>query len=90
MIIGGNERLRFERSCAPLPRDAEEVAVFWWHDESNSDRLSDNNAMGLRTAVAIGGLSANLFSYQRPDNLPEGVTWQDASQIMPHDEYKAI
>lgn len=95
-VMAANERLQFERNAeqqnGPLIQNAPEVGIFWWQDESGHKLLSDNNVMGLQTACVIGGLQPVLYSYERPDNLPAGVTWADAKDVMPAAEcesYKA-
>jgi hypothetical protein len=46
----------------PLDTDAPEVAIAWWYDEAGCKDLSDNNAMGLRTAVGIAGFTVILYA----------------------------
>ena len=76
--------------CWPnaLSTTAEEVAIYWWHDESGCQQLSDNSVMGLRTAVRIAGLQPVLYGYgQPPMNLPSGVEYKDANSILPIAEF---
>jgi len=89
-VLAANARLAVEQSARGLQPDAVEVGVFWWHDEGDAGELSDNNLMGLRTALHIGGLEVHLYAYEKPSNLPEGVQWQDARAIMPLEEYWSI
>ena len=63
-VLAAREMLRLARSRPPLAATAEQdVAVYWWHDDSGRDRLSDNSEMGLRTAVQIAGLQPVLYGY---------------------------
>ena len=65
-----------------------EVAIYWWHDETGRDSLSDNAEMGLRTAVHIAGLQPVLYGYGKPPvNLPNGVEHRDANTILPFEEF---
>ena len=50
--------------------------------------LSDNNEFGLRTSVNIGGLRVKVYGYkEKPTNLPAGVEWCDAEQLLPWAEW---
>ncbi len=87
-----NERLTSEkehaRNSTAAEAPPEDAAIYWWVDESGSDKLSDNNEMGLKTAVTIGGLQpVKLYSYARPSNLPTGCDWCSAEEVMTREEW---
>ena len=46
----------------PLDKTAPEIAIAWWYDEAGCKDLSDNNAMGLRTAVGIADFTVILYA----------------------------
>ena len=88
-ITDANERLQFEigaESEGPLQQDAEEIGIYWWDDPTGCGRLSDNNRKGLLTAVVLGGIAAKLYSYTAPTNLPHGVEWRSAEDVLPSHE----
>jgi hypothetical protein len=66
---------------------AAEVVIYWWHDESGCESLSDNAVMGLRTAVQIAGLQPVLYGYKKPLNLPSGVEYKDANAILTLEDF---
>ena len=94
MIVAANERLRCEqkatkesgRLCSTDP----DVGIFWWHDGDGNRNLSDNNRLGLLSAAAIGGLVTKLYSYTCPENLPAGVMWCDARDLMKLEEHAEL
>ena len=89
-IIAANGRLALEIEAAsigrPLHPDADEVGIYVWCDLTGCGRLPDNNAKGLETAVALGDISAKVYSYSKPVNLPVGVEWCDAEDVLPSAE----
>ena len=93
MIMAHNEQLYLAKHAEanglqPVQKDAPEVGVFWWHDESGGSKLSDNNELGLASAHGVAGLRCVLYSYKCPDNLPSGVMWNDARIVLSEDDYE--
>ena len=52
--------------------------------------MSDNSEMGLRTAVEIAGLQPVLYGYRRPLNLPAGVEFKDATDLLPLERFTEL
>ena len=91
-IVAANERLQFEtraESEGALQLDADEIGIYFWYDETGCDKLSDNNRQGLETAVVLGGISVKLYSYIEPANVPHGVEWRSAEDVLPSHERDA-
>lgn len=55
------------------------VCSFWYGDLSWLERLSI-------TSFVAQGHEFFLYGYERPDNLPEGAIWVDATQIVSRDQ----
>ena len=91
MALAATNILRTERSWPhPLAPAEPEVAIYWWHDEDGCERLSDNSEMGLRTAVDIAGLQPVLYGYRKPLNLPVGVEFKDATDLLPLERFTEL
>ena len=89
LIIQTNARLQTEQEAGGLQPEAAEVGVFFWYDENGGEQLSDNNLMGLRTAMHIGKLQTHLYTYSVPANLPEGIVLRQAEKMVPLEMLKA-
>ena len=91
MALAARNMLSTARSWPhPLALADPEVAIYWWHDEDGCERLSDNSEMGLRTAVEIAGLQPVLYGYRRPLNLPAGVEFKDATDLLPLERFTEL
>ena len=91
MALASRNMLSTARSWPhPLALADPEVAIYWWHDEDGCERLSDNSVMGLRTAVEIAGLQPVLYGYREPLNLPAGVKFKDATDLLPLERFTEL
>ena len=64
------------------------IYIYRWHGEDGCERLSDNSAMGLRTTVQIAGLQPVFYGYGKPPlNLPSGVEYKDANEVLTFEEF---
>ena len=83
MVLAAGKMLNIARSWPQALSTVDaEVAIYWWHDEQGCERLSDNSAMGLRTAVQIAGLQPVLYGYKKHLNLPSLVEYKDATELL--------
>ena len=88
MLLASSKMLNLARSWLDtLHTLASEVAIYWWHDEDGCELLSDSSVMGLRTAVHIAGLQPVLYGYKKPLNLPGGVEYKDAAEVLTLEEF---
>ena len=88
MVLAAGKMLNIARSWPhALPAMEAEVAMYWWHDEQGCEQLSDNSAMGLRTAVQTAGLQPVFYGYRKPSNLPSGVEYKDATEVLTLEQF---
>lgn len=57
------------------------VNMFWWGESLSQIELAS------MLSVQRCGHDVTLYAYNSPENLPHGIAWQNASEILPRDKF---